>query len=444
MPNKSRKKINLRNKKSIKNKKGGSAVERGYGRNQMVNSVNTTQPQIPIINRGEIINPFNKPEKVNSEHSEQLEGGKRKISNKKGGNRNIPVDINTKVPALQQWTNPKIHAPLPQYQGGIYTGPQAYGPWGVIPVTPTTSNMIHKNLVSSSPPPGANVQYQGTNHLGNNFSSMPGVSWYNNTTEMNPGQFRIKGTPCTQTGGKRTRNNRKKNNKRKTQNKKGGRDKRCYSIQKENNDGTFSNEWEKGCSNGEECYDVVAQKPVAVNSCPIQQNCRCGTSLENASENENNIGSGENDNDNPSIIGGQRKKGGNKRNNNKKGGNKNIPIDIKTNVPATQQWTNPNVAAPAPQYQGGIYTGPQAYGPWGFIPVTPTTSNMIHNNLRSANPPPGATVQYPGTNRLGNNFSAMPGVSWYNNTTEMNPGQFRIKGTPCTSKGGKKTKSKKN
>jgi hypothetical protein len=347
MPNKSRKKINLRNKKSIKNKKGGSAVERGYGRNQMVNSVNTTQPQIPIINRGEIINPFNKPEKVNSEHSEQLEGGKRKISNKKGGNRNIPVDINTKVPALQQWTNPKIHSPLPQYQGGIYTGPQAYGPWGVIPVTPTTSNIIHKNLVSSSPPPGANVQYQGTNHLGNNFSSMPGVSWYNNTTEMNPGQFRIKGTPCTQTGGKRKK-------------------------------------------------------------------------------------------------GGNKKKRNSSKKSNKKGGNQNIPIDIKTNVPSTQQWSNPNVAAPQPQYQGGIYTGPQAYGPWGFIPVTPTTSNMIHNNLRSANPPPGATVQYPGTNRLGNNFSAMPGVSWYNNTTEMNPGQFRIKGTPCSSKGGKKTKSKNN
>ena len=108
MPNKSFKKINLRNKKSIKSKKGGSAVERGYGRNQMVNSVNTTQAQIPITNRGEILNPFNKPEKVNSEHSEQLEGGKRKLRNKKGGNRNTPVDINTGVPALQQWTNPKI------------------------------------------------------------------------------------------------------------------------------------------------------------------------------------------------------------------------------------------------------------------------------------------------------------------------------------------------
>ena len=338
MPNKTYKKINLRNKKSIQSKKGGSAVEIGYGKNVMVNSLNTNQPQIPIRNRGEIINPFNKPEKINSEQTDKLQGGKKKISKKKGGNQNIPVDINTRVPTLQRWTNPQIMAPNQQYQGGIYTGPQAYGPWGVIPVTPITSNMIHQNLISAYPPPGANVQYPGTNHLGNNFSSMPGIKWYNNTTEMNPGQFRIKGTPCTQKGGKR----KKQNNKSK-----------------------------------------------------------------------------------------------------KKGGKQNIPVDIKTNIISTQQWTNPQVVAPLSQYQGGIYTGPQAYGPWGFIPVTPTTSNMINNNLKSASPPPGATVQYPGNNRLGNNFSAMPGISWYNDTTDMNPGEFRIKGTSCNS-GGKTRKNKKH
>ena len=338
MTNKSFKKITLRNKKSIKNKKGG-ATEIGFGRNEIVNSLDTNQSRTPITSRGEIISPFNKPEKHISEESN---GGKKKRNRiKKGGNSNTSVNIKTDVPPLQQWSNPNVSAPIHQYQGGIYTGPQAYGPWGVIPVTPNTSNMIHKNLLSSSQPPGANVQYQGTNHLGNNFSSMPGVSWYNNTPDMNSGPFRIKGTPCTQTGGKKTRNRKKK----------------------------------------------------------------------------------------------QADKGNKSK---KKGGNQNIPIDIKTNVSATQQWTNPNVAAPHPQYQGGIYTGPQAYGPWGFIPVTPTTSNMIHNNLKSANPPPGATVQYPGTNRLGNNFSAMPGINWYNNTTNTNPGQFRIKGTSCTKTGGKR------
>tara|TARA_Y100000991_G_scaffold210757_1_gene192391 strand:+ start:625 stop:1698 length:1074 start_codon:yes stop_codon:yes gene_type:complete len=347
MTNKSLKKINLRNKKSIKKyKKGGGGPVQISGRNEFANDVNTANATVPVLGKGEFVSPFQDPLQ---EIAEESNGGKYKKGYKKhkGGNRNIPIDIKTNVEATQQWTNPNIAAPIPQYQGGIYTGPQAYGPWGVIPVTPTTSNMIHKNLVSSSPPPGANVQYQGTNHLGNNFSSMPGISWFHNTTDMNPGPFRIKGTPCTQKGGKRKRNSKKKINKTK-----------------------------------------------------------------------------------------------NKKRKSKKGGNQNIPIDIKTNVPPTQQWTNPNVAAPAPQYQGGIYTGPQAYGPWGFIPVTPTTSNMIHNNLKSANPPPGATVQYPGTNRLGNNFSSMPGVSWYNNTTEMNPGQFRIKGTPCTSKGGKTKKNK--
>ena len=83
MPNKTYKKINLRNKKSIQSKKGGSAVEIGYGKNVMVNSLNTNQPQIPIRNRGEIINPFNKPEKINSEQTDKLQGGKKKISKKK-------------------------------------------------------------------------------------------------------------------------------------------------------------------------------------------------------------------------------------------------------------------------------------------------------------------------------------------------------------------------
>ena len=260
----------------------------------------------------------------NIKHKKKIKGKKHK-----GGNNNIPVNINTDIPLTQQWNSPHIKAPIPQYQGGIYTGPQAFGPWGVIPVTPITSNMINNNLNSSSPPPGATVQYPGTDHLGNNFSSMPEVKWYNNTTSMNPGPFRIKGTPCTQKGGKR-----------KT----------------------------------------------------------------------------------------------------KKGGRANVPINIETNIPLPKQWTNPYTIAPLPQYQAGIYTGPQAYGPWGFIPVTPTTSNMINNNLKSASPPPGATVQYPGTNRLGNNFSSMPGIDWYNNTTDMNPGPYRIKGTQCTQKAGRKKK----
>jgi len=145
---------------------------------------------------------------------------------KKGGSNmeNIPVTIRTDVPETLQWNNPNQQAPEPQYQGGIYTGPQAYGPWGVIPVTPTTSNMIHNNLESASPPPGGNVQYPGTNHLGNNYSSYPGISWYNNTTDFNPGPFRIRGTTCsnnmTQKGGYKRKNNTKHNKRYNTKNNK--------------------------------------------------------------------------------------------------------------------------------------------------------------------------------------------------------------------------------
>jgi len=63
---------------------------------------------------------------------------------------------------------------------------------------------------------------------------------------------------------------------------------------------------------------------------------------------------------------------------------------------------------------GGLYSGPQSTGPWANIPVIPSGTNLIHYNLRSANPPPGATEQYVGTDRLGNNYSPMIGVYWYN------------------------------
>ena len=65
----------------------------------------------------------------------------------------------------------------------------------------------------------------------------------------------------------------------------------------------------------------------------------------------------------------------------------------------------------------------------GCARLTPTATNMIHNNLRSANPPPGATEQYPGTNRLGNNYVAMPGVYWYADTHPVNKGPFEMKVT---------------
>ena len=73
-----------------------------------------------------------------------------------------------------------------------------------------------------------------------------------------------------------------------------------------------------------------------------------------------------------------------------------------------------NTALPESSPNGGLYGGPQSTEPWANIPVTPSGTNLIHYNLRSANPPPGATEQYVGTDRLGNNYNPMIGVYWYN------------------------------
>ncbi len=96
-------------------------------------------------------------------------------------------------------------------------------------------------------------------------------------------------------------------------------------------------------------------------------------------------------------------------------------------IPPMHRASGPTVAMlPSPRH-GGLYSGPVSHNPWNSIPVTPTMTNMIQNNLRSANPPPGATEQYIGTERLGNNYAPMPGVYWFN-PPESN-GKYAIKVT---------------
>ena len=104
------------------------------------------------------------------------------------------------------------------------------------------------------------------------------------------------------------------------------------------------------------------------------------------------------------------------------------PYDVPSKVLGGEQWTGPYDAAPPAPYNGGLYGGPPASGPWASIPVTPTAAKMIHENLRSANPPPGATSQYPtaATHRPGNSWSAMPGVSSF---AKQGTGPHRILGT---------------
>lgn len=74
---------------------------------------------------------------------------------------------------------------------------------------------------------------------------------------------------------------------------------------------------------------------------------------------------------------------------------------------------------------GGLYNAPQVTAPWGSIPVVSTDSNLIHLNLRTANPPPGATEQYVSTNRLGNNYTAKPGIYPYTPVGALN-GMYRM------------------
>lgn len=115
--------------------------------------------------------------------------------------------------------------------------------------------------------------------------------------------------------------------------------------------------------------------------------------------------------------------------NNIKPANVNYPVDKKSQIPIELRASGINEQIPPPPPNGGLYGGPVCLKPWMPIPVTPTTTNLIQNNLRSANPPPGATEQYVGTNRKGNNYVGMPGVYWYNKTSSLNYGPFNIKGT---------------
>ena len=109
--------------------------------------------------------------------------------------------------------------------------------------------------------------------------------------------------------------------------------------------------------------------------------------------------------------------------------NNDYPVDIRTNIPNHLRDGNPNTSIRPCPPNGGLYSGPNSNKPWMPIKVTPTSTNLISKNLLSANPPPGATEQYIGTNRLGNNYVSMPGVYWFNETHHYNTGPFNMKVT---------------
>jgi len=92
------------------------------------------------------------------------------------------------------------------------------------------------------------------------------------------------------------------------------------------------------------------------------------------------------------------------------------PVDIKTNIKHNLRWSDANTEAPKSKVNGGLYCGPQNNAPWMPKPVVPTTTYFMQELLKNCDPPPppGATEQYPTENRLGNNYTSMPGVNWFN------------------------------
>ena len=64
------------------------------------------------------------------------------------------------------------------------------------------------------------------------------------------------------------------------------------------------------------------------------------------------------------------------------------------------------VPPPKPSLNGGLFTGEPFHTNAGYknYPVTPDAVFMIATNLTSANPPPGAQLQFPDTFRPGNNL----------------------------------------
>ena len=136
-----------------------------------------------------------------------------------------------------------------------------------------------------------------------------------------------------------------------------------------------------------------------------------------------------------------KKKSNSKKSKKKKQIAGNYPINISSNIPPELQSNSPMNKLPEPPHNGGLYSGAPFNGPWGNIPVSPTTDSMINKNLVSSKPPPRSTTQYPLNVRPGNNYQAMSGIQWYK---PDNKGPFKLQVQSGGKKNNKKTKSKKS
>lgn len=106
---------------------------------------------------------------------------------------------------------------------------------------------------------------------------------------------------------------------------------------------------------------------------------------------------------------------------------KDYPADIETEIPFELRANDPYTPMPEHVPNGGLYGGPHSTAWYIPQPAPPTTTYFTQVLLKKANPPPGATEQYPHNNRHGNNYTPMPGISWYNSPYPRNSGPFYFK-----------------
>ena len=77
----------------------------------------------------------------------------------------------------------------------------------------------------------------------------------------------------------------------------------------------------------------------------------------------------------------------------------------------------------------GLYSGPQNTNPWGSIHIVPTATNHIQLFNKTHNETDNNLLrQQPSLQRFGNNYSAVPNLSWFNPKNNLGSGIFMIKG----------------
>jgi hypothetical protein len=126
--------------------------------------------------------PFNKPSSAgktgSAQYSNMLSGNEYMLMSDLRAQPAYPLDPNALNPRnFMKPVNSPVPVPTPAPNGGLYSGPQATGPWANIPIQPEMHIYI-ANLSSAEPPPGAQNQMVGTNRLGNNTLMQPPVRFF--------------------------------------------------------------------------------------------------------------------------------------------------------------------------------------------------------------------------------------------------------------------------